>query len=245
MNLLQNLLANGQTFTVSNVKGEGSIEDKLTTVVKVKLPASTKTTLVYDLTMIIKDGESKFLVGQNWFDSVPGLDVKGTGLAPIFYDDFGFLYVCTEGVENPLNNMSPLFLNNKKAAKKSLTFKSNALEYVISKVKSVNLTEDGTHHFNLRLSDEQPNLYFIDDASVELTVNVEDLQKQESVTEVKTSLEEITTIDATATITESIEKELEVLETTFTSDVLDQTIAVNDVVEVEEIKTEPEFFTFS
>ena len=144
------MLLAGETTTVSNIKGDGSIEDKIVKITKVNLPKNVKAkvTLVYDLRMTIKDKGVKFDLGQAFFDSIPDLSNKGTGLTQIFANDKLFLQVCTDGVENDLKN-KPLYMSTLKGAAKSLSFKSQALEFYTKKIKTINLEEDGQHLFSL------------------------------------------------------------------------------------------------
>lgn len=228
MDFLEMLLA-GETTTVSNIKGEGSIEDKIVKITKVNLPKNVKAkvTLVYDLRMSIKDKVVKFDLGQAFFDSIPDLALKGTGLTQIFANDKLFLQVCTEGVENDLKNR-PLYMQTLRGASKSLMFKSQALEFYTKKIKEINLNEDGQHLFNL-VATPRPDVFQVVESAGQLEIEETTTETKEISSVInKTATDSVVEVDpAQLNLIDQIE-ELKATPVSFSNDELDE---VKDVVE--------------
>jgi hypothetical protein len=180
MDLKEMMLTTGQFMTVANVKNGGSLEDKIVlagaTPVKVKLNVSKVEKIKFDLryTYDATKQKGKFDLSQDFFDSVAGLNEKGTGFSEFYIAGTNqtVLVLCTEGVSNDYG-VTPKILNSKKGDKKSLGFVAVSLEFYAQKSELFPKNEAGTWLFNLPET-ALPGVYSIEPATIELEGTVED-----------------------------------------------------------------------
>jgi hypothetical protein len=131
MDLLAHLKQHGQTFTVSNIKGDGHLSTKvvsLATAFKVKETKVKKEVVARPIYELRSLKDSFFEFNSSIMTKLPELNNEGIGFA-IINDPVNkkvYLYLC--GKENDLK-ATPKIMNNLKGKKKSLKFKSAAFLY--------------------------------------------------------------------------------------------------------------------
>jgi hypothetical protein len=131
MDLLAHLKQHGQTFTVSNLKGDGDLSTKvvsLATAFKVKEAKVKKEIVARPIYELRSLKDSFFEFNSSIMTRLPDLNNEGIGFA-IINDPVNkkvYLYLC--GEENDLK-ATPKIMNNLKGKKKSLKFKSAAFLY--------------------------------------------------------------------------------------------------------------------
>jgi hypothetical protein len=225
MNLLENLVANGVTFNVANVK-KGNIADKAITLSmsanKVEVNAD------YHLKFTRKNGKELVTVSPTLIEMLPTLADKGVGFRP-FVTDKLYLLHCDETME-----LTPIMYHVKKGETKSSTFKADAMTYSLELAKLIT-KEEGEWKFNLVSVDNNPGLYSVIDATVEITVN-------DTINTDDTIVGQVE-IETTSENVENTEEEIGLVQELLNEDVqpVATAIAPNFVYEAPEVAIEDEF----